>query len=73
MRWSHELTIKSSCKYTFSLNLWMNEWHRNLIFTGELLFFFHIELIKMLKMVNALGINNDHALNPINEPLINVW
>ncbi len=63
------------------------QWPINLIFTGKLLSFFHIELIKMFRMlgtvsmngfmhkisgmivVYASGVHNNHALNPMNEPL----
>ncbi len=89
-RWSHKLTSMNPCKYNFPLNLWM-PMSQKFNFYWYFISFFHIELIKMFRMLGeyvwtgfmhrilgmiiffmseSLGINNDHALNPVNKPLI---
>ena len=62
--WLHKLTIMSSCKYTFFVNLW--KLHGNLFFPDKLLSFLNIELIKNIQNV-GYGVYKwfIHTLNPI--------
>ncbi len=78
-RWSYELTGISSCKYNFSLNLWKTMAQKFNISLVNYYLSFILNWLKCpecleeyvwtgfisgMILFNALGINNNHALNP---------